>query len=250
MISKDFLLEQYKSVLAKQNKQYNLDLTTNSYCNTNGILLAGINPCGEPIGKLANSHEYDNCSSKFWNPKHHMMGKEEHVYNYDKKCAYIDLIPVMTRNQNQLKQYLDKENSLMGALLSYTQDYIEALSPKLIIYANSMTGLWGMDKKKTNSTEYGNEYSNVWMGYDFLPVESPLKGHEDKGEWPFYQITSIIPSGVNRFRKDTYLKGTYFLRYGQHFTIRGQIPKRKQLTPHDVKTIVEWIDPIWAKELL
>ena len=136
MISRDFLLEKYKSVLAEQNKQYNLDLTTKSYCNTNGILLAGINPCGEPIGKLANSHEYDDCSSKFWNPKHHMMGKEEHVYNYDKKCAYIDLIPVMTRNQNQLKQYLDKENSLMGALLSYTQDYIEALSPKLIIYAN------------------------------------------------------------------------------------------------------------------
>lgn len=252
MISRDFLLEQYKIVLAEQNKQFNLCLITNSNAKKGGILLVGINPSGEPIGNHVDPFEYERCDTKtFWYPKHHMMGKEQD-YNYDENCAYIDLIPVRTKDQNQLKQYLDSENALMGALLSYTQDYIEELSPRLIIFANSMTGLWGLDKKekKNCSIEGGCEYTNVWMGYDFKPVNSPLNGHEDKGNWPFYQITGIIPSEVNRGRTETNLKGTYFLRYGQHKTRRGQIPIRKRLTPNDIKTIVEWIDPVWAKNLL
>ena len=249
------MLEQYKRVLAEQNKQYHLDLTTNSNCKEGGILLVGINPSGEPegINAIPHEHEYEECKTKrFWYPKHYMMGVEEQIYNYDKRCAYIDLIPVTTKDQNQLKHYLDSENSMMGALLSYTQDYIEALSPRLIIYANSMTGLWGLDKKekKNNSLEKCRNYTNVWMGYDFELADSPLKGHEDKGDWRFYQITGIIPSGVNRERTDTNLKGTYFLRYGQHNTKRGQIPIRKRLTPNDIKNIVEWIDPEWAKGLL
>jgi|GEM_PF-3889991 len=254
MLTREQLLEQYKKVLIEQGKEFNLCLITNSNINDikGGILLVGINPCGEPIGKGVDPYEYECCQTKFWRPKHEMMGKDDPINNYDKKCAYIDLIPIRTKNQNQLLGYLRSENALMGALLSYTQDYIESLSPRLIIYANSLCGLWGLNKTKIKgSSDDKVEYKNAWMGYDFEPIiQSPLEGIEDKGHWPYFKITGIIPSGVNRMRTTSNLIGSFFLRYGQHYTIKGQIPKKQQLTPVDIKRIVESIDPEWAKTLL
>ena len=256
MQTRDCLLRKYKEVL-KENYNgidYHIAVITNNNAKKDGILLVGLNPAGTPYGEprkgedIRESIEYKECGGQFWDPKHEMLGLDK----YDQKCGYIDLFPIRNGNQDEVKEYLDARNNqmnkTMGQLLRITQQYIEYLHPRLIIFANSLNGLWGLRKKKEKGL---NNYTNVWMGYEFEEIQSeekPLKG--DKACWHYYRITGIFPSGVNDNAKETKLNGTYFLRYRQHKTKYGSVPANKKITPLDIQTIVEWIDPEWAKTLL
>ena len=194
-------------------------------------------------------YDYLNCKEKegakkgFWNPKHRMMGV------YDKKCAYIDLFPIRNSDQKEFEKNNDTSNNMMGQLLGVTQDYIEALRPKLIIFANATTEYyWGIKRKKDYTKNFEDGF---WMDYQFdKNVESPLNGKEDKGFWPYSKIIGINPSGVNKYRNSTNLVGTYFLKYRQHDAKCGVVKETRELTQEDIKTIVESIDPEWAKSLL
>lgn len=253
MQTKDLLLKQYREVLRLNNVHYNIALITNENAAEGGILLVGMNPSGKE-GKedKEDLYEYGKECDGFWYPKHRMMGKYDSNNNFDDKCGFIDLFPIRKGDQEEFAKNNDSNNQMMGQLLGVTQDYIEALHPRLIIFANTSDYYWGFTKKKDRLKLKPGE--GFWMGYKFEKIKktvSPLLGKQEKCYWPLYKIVGIEPSGVNRNRKLTSLEGSYFLRYRQH-EAHGQIVKpERELLPEDIRTIVDWInDPVWAKELL
>lgn len=258
MLTRKLLLEHYKEIiknheayLKEQNEDFKVAVITNEQVKEGGIFMFGINPSGS---KGPEEFDYHKCwdlkeKDKFWDPKHVMMGsnpikKEYGIDGYDKKCGYLDLFPIRQSSQKRFTANNDKYNELMGQLLSETQDYIEELHPKLIISANQDSFYyWGF--------EYNKQGKGFWMGYNRIKVESPLIGKQDKGYWKLWKITGIEPSGVNKGRNTTRLLGSYFLQYRQHKDLyQREVPENRRLTQEDIKTIVEWIDPEWAKTLL
>lgn len=219
------LMEIYKKIREEEGVNGGLGLITNPQAHVGGILLVGLNPSGEGDG----IHSYSTCKSEFWNPKHEMMGL------YDKKCGYIDLLPV--RNGRQVQVHLDNDiyNRYHGRLLAHTRDYIEEFRPRLIIFANSANYYWGFGKG--------------WMGYTFNNVNTPLDGGRKR--WKLFQITGIEPTGVNRFVHDTNLVGTFLLQYRQHKDMFGKpVPEERKLRFADIQTIAKFIDSDWEKELI
>lgn len=258
VLSREHLLDSYEGVIDEFKKDFKFAVITNNQAiSDGGILLVGMNPSNRiDIQKIPKRQSFDyldcppkdsNIKDDFWDPKHKMMGE------YDDHCAYIDLFPLRDGSQKTMVNYMRQEEMrpLMGALLRITQDYIESLHPRLIIFANTFTAPWGFRMKGKiceDSTEI--KYDNVWMGYTKENIVSPLAGSK-KGTWKFYRITGIIPSDVNRKRETTNLQNSFFLQYRQHYNqVHQPVPEDKELTPADIRTIVEWIDPEWAKELL
>lgn len=225
MLTAEALMGIYKKIREEENVNGGLGLITNPQAQVGGILLVGLNPSGE--GDVI--YNYIDSKSDFWNPKHSMMG------DYDKKCGYIDLLPV--RNGRQTKVYNDNDtkNRYHGRLLAHTRDYIEELRPRLIIFANSANYYWGFGKG--------------WMGYTFNKVNTPLDG--ERKRWKLFQITGIEPTGVNRFVHDTNLVGTFFLQYRQHNDMFGKpVQEERKLRFADIQTIAKSIDSDWEKELI
>lgn len=218
------LMKQYKKVREEEGVNGGLGLITNPNAQVGGILLVGLNPSGE--GDTI--HNYNSCRSDFWDPKHEMMG------DFDKKCGYIDLLPVRNGRQAQVHIDNDLKNRYHGRLLAHTRDFIEELQPRLIIFANSSNYYWGFGKG--------------WMGYTFNKVKSPLDG--EKKRWNLFQITGIEPTGVNRFVHDTNLVGSFFLQYRQHKDMFGKpVPEKRKLWFADIQTIAKFIDSDWEKTL-
>jgi len=221
------LMNQYMKVREEENINGELGLITNPQARIGGILLMGMNPSGQGD----DIYDYSCCKSEFWNPKHDMMG------DYDKKCGYIDLLPIRNGNQSMVHLDNDINNIYHGKLLAHTRDYIEELRPRLIIFANKTASYyWGFSKK------------DPWMGYKFQEVNSPLEG--ERKCWKLFQITGIEPSGVNRYVSETNLKGAYFLQYRQHKDMFGMpVPKERELRFVDIQTIANFIDSDWEKTL-
>lgn len=222
------LMDYYKNVVqVEENINADLGLITNPEAKKGGILLVGMNPSG--VGQQV--YDYRECHSDFWDPKHKMMG------DYDKRCGYIDLLPV--RNGSQVNVHLDNDvkNRYHGKLLAFTRDYIEDLCPRLIILANlTAQYYWGFDK----------DYP--WMGYSFEEIESPLDG--ERKRWSLYRITGINQTGVNRNVTTTNLKErTYFLQYRQHNAKGKVVSPSQELHFEDIQTIARFIDPEWEKTL-
>ena len=226
MMTAEELMGQYKKVREEEGINGGLGLITNPNAKERGILLVGMNPSGEGDG----IHPYSNCETEFWIPKHSMMGL------FDKKCGYIDLLPVRNGRQSKVQKDNDLSNRYHGRLLAHTRDYIEELRPRLIIFANGDNYYWGFSKK------------DPWMGYHFQEVNSPLEG--ERRCWKLFQITGIEPTGVNRFVNDTNLVGTFFLQYRQHKDMYGKpVPEDRMLRFADIQTIAKFIDSGWEKEL-
>jgi len=249
----EILLEHYREVLNHNNVNFELCVITNKDAKDGGILLVGMNPSGngrkELFDYIEQCFEEEGKKDGFWNPKHRMMGKGDIKNNFDNKCGFIDLFPIRKGDQKAFEKNNDSNNQMMGQLLGVTQDYIETLHPRLIIFANTSDYYWGFTKEKDRLKLKPGE--GFWMGYKFEPLPSPLKGRQEKDYWPFFKIIGIDPSGVNKFRRTTQLQNTYFLRYRQH-EAHGQIVKpERELTPEDIRTIVNWInDPEWTAKLL
>ena len=224
MMTAEELMGQYKKVREEEGVNGGLGLITNPNAKERGILLVGMNPSGEGDG----IHPYSNCETEFWIPKHSMMGL------FDKKCGYIDLLPVRNGRQSKVQKDNDLSNRYHGRLLAHTRDYIEELRPRLIIFANSANYYWGFRKE--------------WMGYSFNKVKTPLDG--ERKRWKLFQITGIEPTGVNRFVNETNLVGTFFLQYRQHKDMYGKpVPEDRMLRFADIQTIAKFIDSGWEKEL-
>lgn len=224
MMTAEELMGLYKKVREEENVNGGLGLITNPNAKEEGILLVGMNPSGEEDG----THNYCECENDFFAPKHMMMG------DYDKRCGYIDLLPVRNGRQTKVHNDNDIKNKYHGRLLSHTRDFIEELRPRLIIFANSANYYWGFGKG--------------WMGYKFNKVKTPLDG--ERKRWKLFQITGIEPTGVNRFITDTNLVGTFFLQYRQHKDMFGKsVPEERELRFADIQTIAKFIDSNWEKEL-
>lgn len=243
-------LDETQKILHENHKEIRIASITNKDGIEKGILLVGFNPSSrndtrESIDYIGSPDEMKAMESDvFWGPKHRMLGWNSN-YNYDRKCSYIDLFPI--RNGTQTEIHDDCRNEIirpiMGSLLGITQDYIEELKPRLIIYANTSSGYWGFENNKPGD--------GFWMGYKRERLISPLEGKQDKGRWKFWKITGIEPSGVNKLRTTTQLQNSYFLQYRQHKArFNNVISPGSELTPSDIKDIVEWIDSVWAKTLL
>ena len=255
MQTRQLLLEEYDKVLRDNNESFNIAVITNSKARVGGILLVGMNP-----SKDDGAPEYDyleDCwGGNFWNPKHKMMGSNPDMVNvkdriggYDMHCGYIDLFPLRGSKLDKIICYNTDKNRMMGQLLSVTQDYIEALRPKLIIFANRKDCYyWGDFYKKAESVRVAQQDS--WMGYQLYRQTSPLEGNQEKGRWEYYKIEGIAPSGVNRYKNETNLKGSYFLHYRQHSAKCGVVPPSQELTSSDIECILNSISPDLAKSLL
>jgi hypothetical protein len=226
MMTAEELMGQYKKVREGEGVNGGLGLITNPQALERGILLVGMNPSGQGDGV----HIYCECKKDdFWGPKFDMMG------DYNDKCGYIDLLPI--RNGRQEVVHSDKEINYFGKLLAHTRDYIEELRPRLIIFANSKAHYYWGFKKET-----------PWMGYTFQKVNSPLEG--ERKYWKLYQITGIVPTGVNRYANSTNLIGTYFLQYRQHKDRNGiPVSEERKLRFVDIQTIAKFIDVDWEKKL-
>lgn len=230
MMTAEELMERYKKVREEEKISGGLGIITNPNAKIGGILLVGMNPSGKRDG----IYDYNQCISDFWCPKHYMMGGGEN--GYDKKCGYIDLLPV--RNGDQAMVHLDNDtkNVYHGKLLAHTRDYIEELRPRLIIFANLTANYyWGFSKKYP------------WMGYTFQKINSPLEG--ERKCWKLFQIKGIEPSGVNRHVSKTNLIGTYFLQYRQHKAHGKTVSEERLLRFVDIQTIARFIDSNWEKQL-
>ena len=254
MTTGKMLLEHYREVLNHNNVNYKLCVITNGKAKEGGILLVGMNPSGDGGKELFDYLDEECKYGDFWEPKHKMMGRDDSKNNFDNKCGFIDLFPIRNGDQKDFEKNNYSNNQMMGQLLGVTQDYIESLRPKLIISANKRSSYyWGFKKQKKEGPckPFEDEYDNIWMGYEFERVKpSPLAGIQDKGYWDFYKITNIIPSGVNKWRQTTNLEGSFYLQYRQHKAYGNVVRADRELTPNDIKTIVEWIDPKWVKDLL
>ena len=97
MMTAEELMDQYKKVREEEGTNGGLGLITNPQAQVGGMLLVGLNPSGEGD----EIHNYISCKSDFWDPKHEMMGL------FDKKCGYIDLLPV--RNGRQAQVHIDND---------------------------------------------------------------------------------------------------------------------------------------------
>ncbi len=223
MMDAETLMYYYKNVVQKEeNINDGLGLITNPNAQKGGILLVGMNPSGEG----QDIYCYLKCHSRFWNPKHKMMG------DYDAKCGYIDLLPIRDPVQDTIIKRIKADEDFRrycGKLLAFTRDYIELLRPRLIIIANKDAWFfWGFSKWK-------------WMGYTFKDIDiAPESRRElDRGRWPLVQICDIEPTDVNRHSTTTNLDGTYIVGYRQEGGRAGSIPKEQKL---NIKKIVEFID--------
>lgn len=191
-------------------------------------MTVGMNPSGKK--DEVRSYPFVELKDGFWAPIDKMLGK------YKAKSSYIDLLPVRGGRQDQV--YIDsiQKNEYFGKLISHTRDYIEEVSPKLIIFANTSKFYWGFGR------------SHGWMGYKFKRVGSPLC--ESKQCWKLYRIEGIVPNDVNRHSSATNLEGHLLLLYRQHSDARGNIvPQEKELTENDIECLAKYIDADWEATL-
>lgn len=173
-------------------------------------LWSSINPSGKGDEEIPfNLHWVgtDNYSldpkSEYWNKLKGKIGR--HINQF----GHIDLFPIHCSDEADfLKRYRGKENTpefkRFVALLKITQEFIEELCPKLIVYSNASTSyLWGWPKQ-------------TWMGYILEPVvlSCPISSGRIS-QHPKDSLFRIV--GINtgnqviKKEKSTALDGTYLL---------------------------------------
>ena len=141
--------------------------------------------------------------SKYWNKLKGKLGR--HINQF----GHIDLLPIHSPNEADfLNKYRGKEESpefkRFVALLKITQEFIEELRPKLIVYSNASTRyLWGWPKGE-------------WMGYILEPIHlsCPISSGRisQHPKDSLFRIVGInTGSQVIKKEKTTALDGTYLL---------------------------------------
>ena len=173
-------------------------------------LWSSVNPSGGEDRKIPfNLHWVgtDNYSldpqSKYWNKLKGKIGR--HINQF----GHIDLLPILCSDEAVfLKKYRGKEESpefkRFVALLKITQEFIEDLRPKLIVYSNASTSyLWRWPKQ-------------TWMGYILEPVHlsCPISSGRifQRPDESLFKIVGInTDDHVIKDVKTTSLRGTYLL---------------------------------------
>lgn len=189
----------------------------------NGIIISGINPSFDK--KIP--REYNDtipfalCSGRYWNPLKKFVGEFLKTGN----VGYIDLFPLrVSKQDHEFEKYVPTD--LKAAILRVTQNEIEQLAPKLIIYANS-----------TSRYYWGTDTEHPWMGYQLtqMPLPSSLQG---KGV--LYHIDGMLNSDQKILPlKDTALKGSYLFVCPFQSGGRCRIPSERKLVEEDIKQLWE-----------
>lgn len=176
----------------------------------NGVLWASINPSGTK--KEDDLPEENVLFNQEWNlasPPHTYWGYLiQRIMDIRDVCGHMDLLPIHIGDEKEIRKMLfttedTPERALTVNLLSASQEMIECLMPRLIIYSNATTAfLWGT---KANQGIY-------WMGYELEEVSGVrLKCWEQgKGTRGLYRIIGIHKQSINTSEK-TNLVGTYLL---------------------------------------
>ena len=204
MMNANELEAEYKKILGDTHFWNCVDIE-----NARGnYLWSSVNPSGgEEIPFNLHWVGTDNYSldpkSKYWNKLKGKIGR--HINQF----GHIDLLPILCSDEAVfLKKYRGKEESpefkRFVALLKITQEFIEDLRPKLIVYSNALTSyLWGWPKQ-------------TWMGYILEPVvlSCPISSGRIS-QHPKDSLFRIV--GINtgnqviKKEKTTALDGTYLL---------------------------------------
>ena len=201
----------------------------------NGFLWCSINP-----GEVKGGERFNDCwenmrdigRSKYW------MTLKRKIGTRLNRFGHIDLFPIHCSDEiDFLSTYRGKEETpefkKFVALLKVTQEFIENLCPRLIVYSNASTSyLWGWPKQD-------------WMGYILEPVLLPFSitsGRISKhSQDSLFRITGINDSKqVIKEIKTTALKdiGTYILLDNQndnHF-------QHPEISPEDLDSIIKFLN--------
>lgn len=188
----------------------------------NGIIISGINPSFNPkIPREYNDMPFALCSGRYWNPLKKLVGEFLKTGN----VGYIDLFPLrVSKQKREFEKYVPID--LKAAILRVTQNEIEQLVPRLIIYANSTTRYY-----------WGTDTEHPWMGYQLIeiPLPSSLQG---KGS--LYRINGILNSEQKILPlTDTALRGSYLFICPFQSGGRCRIPSERKLVEEDIKQLWE-----------
>jgi hypothetical protein len=178
---------------------------------TKKILFTGINPSYND--KPHDPEPYDVHEAAVKGYKRY-YGKFQDIANhcgFNNDWTYLDLFYFRATNQRDLNLFLKDEIGLqfLCEQLLLTQEVLEEIKPKLILVFNKRShDFWGK-----NATSL----SNIWMGYDFKPVQ--INGFENNGD---LKVINGLVDSEGRISKNnitkTNLEGTlvYFLNFFQY----------------------------------
>ncbi len=161
------------------------------------ILVIGINPsCRKGDGKLSyNSFLFSKARDSYFNKFHNILTTVDPLGKFS--VDYIDLLNIRITEQKQLSNFFKSQYGMefVCEQLSISQKIIESLKPKLILVFNGLaSNMFGV-----NAKPIGDEFNNVWLGYDFYEPEkykckiiSGLKGSKERINKDSVKETNLI----------------------------------------------------------
>lgn len=199
----------------------------------NGFLWCSINP-GEVKGNEQFNDRWENLRdegrSKYWTTLLRKLGR--HLNQF----GHMDLFPIHCSDEfDFIQRHIGMENpdefKQFVELLKVSQEFIESLRPKLIVYGNASTSyLWGWPR-------------GDWMGYKLKPVtlSSPVSSGRisRKPNESLFRITGINDfEEVIKETKNTVLAGTYLLLDNQNDNHFGH----PEISAEDLDSILTQLD--------
>lgn len=191
------------------------------------ILIVGINPsCRKGDEKLSyNNFLFSNARDRYFNKFHDIIKAVDPLGKF--KVDYIDLLNIRITEQKQLGNFFKSQHGMefICEQLKISQKTIESLKPKLILVFNSLAGnMFGVNAKST-----GDEFNNVWLGYDFYEPEKYK-----------CKIISGLKSSKERINKEC-IKDTNLIGVPIYFSKYIGRAKKSDITQikEDIKEIVD-----------
>lgn len=197
--------------------------------NNIDILIIGINP-SFPKGSKEGNMEYKTFDENILNPekgywstiKSYVQPLREKGY----RAEHLDLFAIRKTEEQFLKSLKDCEQEVWNFMiqqLSYAQDLIELIHPKLIVVANKAA--WAY---------FGRHPKYVWMGYEFRDIFVNVERNMSLAE--IVGIRKYEPARINKSLTETNLIGTkvLFARYQAYCC-----PKEQKITSQDLLNILE-----------
>lgn len=203
----------------------------------NNILWASINPSnnGDTRERDFNMRWSDvNWSGHYWSCFKRRIGDDDSQLR--NICGHMDLLPIAITCQKDIsKKFFTKEDTpqrkFAATLLRISQEFIEELCPKLIVYSNcSSSFLWGFNEK------------HPWMGYSFeaTSINSKISRgrYSEKPKSSFFKFNGIRNSFYGK--TETNLQEKYFLL---DYQVGGrQEDKKKSIQFSDILEIWDEIN--------
>ncbi len=223
-MEKQFKIEIRKELEALFNKYKDLKEDKNKiiarsfeFCDTQKgkVLFVGINPSykegGKPDKEGGKPKQPYTLNPKEIDDKYYINYKKlaDKANLKDEDWTYTDALYILETKQENINVFYKKGSpkDFLCEQLRITMKILEHCKPKLIVVCNKLASDFFGKHKKKNKKE---EFTNVWMGYEFPPDSETLE---------VTKIIGIHPNSING-NKSTSLIGTpiIFSKYSQYMS--------------------------------